>query len=201
LKDTDSSSSASIFKPNAFIIANHADELTPWVPVVATLTDASGYLSIPCCAWGFDRKFEKGMGKMFDSSSSSHFRDDSDEKEDNGNREKGEGESEGTSSEEDFIASLNLGGDNSSASSSYSVYRIWLAKLSRLCGWRVECETLRIPSTRNWGVVGGFPFRFFPFCFSVPPSPFCLRFIRISFTPSYSGFHFLYVSLVCCLDP
>ncbi|KAJ2912593.1 hypothetical protein MD484_g7816, partial [Candolleomyces efflorescens] len=47
-------------KPEAFIIANHADELTPWVPVVATLTDASGYLSIPCCAWGFDRKFEKG---------------------------------------------------------------------------------------------------------------------------------------------
>ncbi|EDR06868.1 uncharacterized protein LACBIDRAFT_250989, partial [Laccaria bicolor S238N-H82] len=85
---------------NAFIIGNHADELTPWVPVLATLHDAAGYLSIPCCTWN-----------------------------------------------------LNLGGDGSNGSS-YSMYRIWLATLSVHCGWAVECETLRIPSTRNWAVVG-----------------------------------------------
>ncbi|CDO76632.1 hypothetical protein BN946_scf184868.g46 [Trametes cinnabarina] len=87
-----------------FIIANHADELTPWTPVLATLFSASGYLSIPCCAWAFDE-------------------------------------------------SLNLGGDGSNASS-YSRYRIWLATLSLHCGWQVECETLRIPSTRNWAIIG-----------------------------------------------
>ncbi|KAH7920001.1 hypothetical protein BV22DRAFT_833621 [Leucogyrophana mollusca] len=34
-----------------------------------------------------------------------------------------------------------------------SMYRIWLPRLSEWLGWRVECETLRISSTRNWVVV------------------------------------------------
>ena len=42
-----------------FIIGNHADELTPWVPVLSTLHSGSGYLSIPCCAWTFDMRYER----------------------------------------------------------------------------------------------------------------------------------------------
>jgi tRNASer (uridine44-2'-O)-methyltransferase len=34
------------------------------------------------------------------------------------------------------------------------MYRIWLASLSLHCGWQVECEMLRIPSTRNWAIIG-----------------------------------------------
>ncbi|KAF6756478.1 DUF1613 domain-containing protein [Ephemerocybe angulata] len=111
-----------LFPAGAFIIGNHADELTPWVPVVATLTSASGYISIPCCAWSFDAKFERSSTKGYPH---------------------GEG----------FVESLSLGGDGSNASS-YSMYRIWLASLSVHCGWKVESETLRIPSTRNWAIVG-----------------------------------------------
>lgn len=48
---------------------------------------------------------------------------------------------------------LNLGAEGSQRSR-YSVYRIWLAKLSRWMGWKVECEVLRIPSTRNWAIIG-----------------------------------------------
>ena len=114
---------------NAFIIGNHADELTPWVPVLATLHDAAGYLSIPCCAWAFDSKFERASSSGYPLP-----------------------EAIGMTMEQ-FIESLNLGGDGSNASS-YSMYRIWLATLSVQCGWVVECETLRIPSTRNWAVVG-----------------------------------------------
>lgn len=114
---------------NAFIIGNHADELTPWVPVLATLHDAAGYLSIPCCAWTFDAKFERASSSRYPLS-----------------------EGIGMTMEQ-FIESLNLGGDGSNASS-YSMYRIWLATLSVHCGWMMECETLRIPSTRNWAVVG-----------------------------------------------
>jgi tRNASer (uridine44-2'-O)-methyltransferase len=55
-----------------------------------------------------------------------------------------------------FIGSLNLGGDGSHTSS-YSIYRIWLAALSLHCGWEVECEMLRIPSTRNWAIAGASP--------------------------------------------
>ncbi|KAI0652223.1 DUF1613-domain-containing protein [Trametes meyenii] len=106
-----------------FIIANHADELTPWTPVLATLFSASGYLSIPCCAWAFDERYERSRVLDYPAPADS------------------------------FVDSLNLGGDGSNTSS-YSRYRIWLASLSVYCGWKVECEALRIPSTRNWAIIG-----------------------------------------------
>ena len=62
------------------------------------------------------------------------------------------GENESQDSEQ-FIAGLHLGGDGGNTSG-YSMYRIWLASLSSHCGWEIECETLRIPSTRNWALVG-----------------------------------------------
>ena len=117
----------SYFKTGAFIIGNHADELTPWVPVLASLYMASGYLSIPCCSWTLDSRFERSSTPGFP------LPDLGDE----------------------FVNSLNLGGDGSNKSS-YSMYRIWLAELSLYCGWQVECETLRIPSTRNWAIIGSF---------------------------------------------
>jgi len=115
----------SYFTPGVFIVGNHADELTPWVPVLASLHRASGYLSIPCCSWSFDSKFERSSTPRFP------IPDPADK----------------------FLDSLNLGGDGSNKSS-YSMYRIWLAGLSLYCGWKVECETLRIPSTRNWAIIG-----------------------------------------------
>lgn len=112
------------FKSGVFIIGNHADELTPWVPVLATLHAAAGYLSIPCCAWAFEAKYERSSTPGFPVPGP------------------------------DFADTLNLGGEGSNGSS-YSMYRIWLASLSLHCGWEVECETLRIPSTRNWAIIGG----------------------------------------------
>ncbi|KAI0788584.1 DUF1613-domain-containing protein [Abortiporus biennis] len=114
------------FPPGVFVIANHADELTPWVPVLSTTCQASGFLSIPCCAWTFDSKFERSTTPSFPIDHQSTT---------------------------DFVESLNLGGDGSN-SSSYSAYRIWLSTLTQYCGWKVECENLRIPSTRNWALVG-----------------------------------------------
>ena len=110
-------------KPGVFIIGNHADELTPWIPVISTLISASGYLSIPCCAWTFDTKYDRSKAPKYPIPSA------------------------------DFIDSLNLGGFGNNESS-YSMYRIWLASLNLHCGWDVECENLRIPSTRNWAVIG-----------------------------------------------
>ncbi|TFK33395.1 DUF1613 domain-containing protein [Crucibulum laeve] len=134
------------FKPGVFLIGNHADELTPWVPVLATLHNASGYISIPCCAWSFDAKFERSSTPSFPIPSpplttkpvpSSHKLSTSASK----------------AAAAAFAETLNLGGDGSNTSS-YSQYRIWLASLSLHCGWQIECETLRIPSTRNWAIVG-----------------------------------------------
>ncbi|KAI0094632.1 DUF1613-domain-containing protein [Irpex rosettiformis] len=112
-------------KPGAFLIGNHADELTPWVPVLSTICDSSGYLSIPCCAWTFDSRFERSKNSTFPVPIPL----------------------------DEFTESLYLGGDGCNTSA-YSQYRIWLASLSLHCGWKVESETLRIPSTRNWALIG-----------------------------------------------
>lgn len=122
LEDPAAISSYPYLRPGIFIIGNHADELTPWVPVLATLCTASGYMSIPCCAWAFDTRYQRTGADAYPIP-------------------------------DGFADTLNLGGDGGNKSS-YSSYRIWLASLSLHLGWRVECEMLRIPSTRNWAIIG-----------------------------------------------
>ncbi|KAF3052207.1 tRNA(Ser) Um(44) 2'-O-methyltransferase [Didymella keratinophila] len=41
-----------IFPTNTFIISNHADELTPWTPLLASLSQ-SPFIAIPCCSHDF----------------------------------------------------------------------------------------------------------------------------------------------------
>ena len=122
----------SYLPPGVFIIANHADELTPWTPLLATLCNASGYLSIPCCAWAFDSRFERGVASNNGPVPSViQIGDKSNEM-------------------------LGLGAEAGGTTSSYLLYRIWLANLGLYCGWENEYDTLRIPSTRNWSIIGEF---------------------------------------------
>jgi tRNASer (uridine44-2'-O)-methyltransferase len=113
---------APYMRPGVFLLGNHADELTPWIPVLSTKYSASGYLSIPCCAWTFDTRYDRSTPTF-------------------------------QLPTPDFADTLSLGGDGSKLSC-YSMYRVWLASLSHHCGWEVECENLRIPSTRNWAIIG-----------------------------------------------
>lgn len=39
-----------------WILANHSDELTPWVPFMASKSNSRFFL-LPCCEWSFDAKF------------------------------------------------------------------------------------------------------------------------------------------------
>lgn len=120
-----------------FLIGNHADELTPWIPPLATRVLASGYLSIPCCVWSLDARFDRARDVPLCAVDPE---------------------------------TLNLGGGGEGAAgSSYALYRVWLAALSVHCGWAVEVEMLRIPSTRNWAIVGelGALFSSLPFWFEL----------------------------------
>ncbi|KAH6870276.1 hypothetical protein BKA58DRAFT_384726 [Alternaria rosae] len=50
--NTSTSHHNGVFPPGTFIISNHADELTPWTPLLAHL-NSSPFIAIPCCSHDF----------------------------------------------------------------------------------------------------------------------------------------------------
>lgn len=96
-----------IFAKGTFIISNHADELTPWTPILANLSQ-SPFITIPCCSHSL---------------SGARFR---------APPPKGPG----------------------SSSSAYASLVVWVSLLAQACGWEVEKDMLRIPSTRNTALIG-----------------------------------------------
>ncbi|KAI6780601.1 uncharacterized protein J7T54_008519 [Emericellopsis cladophorae] len=96
-----------VFPTGTFIISNHADELTPWTPLLATLS-SSPFLVIPCCSHALSGARQRHPPPK----------------------------------------------DKSKGSSTYASLVEWTRHIMERCGWEVETETLRIPSTRNIGLVG-----------------------------------------------
>ena len=96
-----------LFPKGTFIISNHADELTPWTPILANLSQ-SPFMMIPCCSHAL---------------SGARFR-----------------------------ASPPKGA--SLSTSAFASLVAWVSGIARGCGWEVEKEMLRIPSTRNTALIG-----------------------------------------------
>lgn len=95
------------FPKGTFIISNHADELTPWTPILANLSE-SPFMMIPCCSHALSgAKFRAPPPK----------------------------------------------GDKTPISA-YASLVVWASKIATDCGWVVEKEMLRIPSTRNTALIG-----------------------------------------------
>lgn len=95
------------FPEGTFIISNHADELTPWTPIIAAQS-RSPFIMIPCCSHALSgAKYRAPAPK---------------------------GAAKGASAYASLVA--------------------WVAGLARECGYEVETEMLRIPSTRNTALVG-----------------------------------------------
>lgn len=96
------------FPPNTFIIGNHSDELTCWLPLLGY-----PFMVIPCCSHSL-----------------------------NGDKTR-------------FPVIKGLNGRNSQeGNSTYQGLVDHVEYLAMLCGWKVEREMLRIPSTRNSAVIG-----------------------------------------------
>lgn len=96
-----------LFNKGTFIISNHADELTPWTPILAALSDCP-FLSIPCCSHDLTGAKYRAPPPR----------------------------------------------DKSKPKSTYASLVDWVARIAEDCGWEVETEMLRIPSTRNTGLLG-----------------------------------------------
>ncbi|KAG6033799.1 hypothetical protein E4U41_006806 [Claviceps citrina] len=95
------------FPPGTFIISNHADELTPWTPLLGALSRCP-FLMIPCCSHNL-------RGDRF---------------------------------------RARPPRDKTKPASTYASLVDWVSCLAEDCGWAVETEMLRIPSTRNTGILG-----------------------------------------------
>lgn len=96
-----------VFKSGTFIVSNHADELTPWTPILGTISNCP-YIMIPCCSHSLTgEKYRPPPPR-----------------------------------------------DKSKPKSTYASLVDWVSQIAEDCGWQPETEMLRIPSTRNTGILG-----------------------------------------------
>ncbi|KAG9015950.1 tRNA(Ser) Um(44) 2'-O-methyltransferase [Tulasnella sp. 427] len=116
-----------LLKRGTFLIGNHSDEMTPWLPILAALCPDASFLSIPCCPWNLDQKFVKPKGF--------HKRKDR------------------LGAEKELEQKLEARGKGGSTSL-YGTYLQWHLREGFDCGFDVETEVLRIPSSRNWAMIG-----------------------------------------------
>lgn len=142
-----------MFAPGTFIISNHADELTCWTPILAALSDGERplpFLAIPCCSHALD-----GSRRRYTLKEVAESLGETD----------GVGETDGGEEEEEVTQPtagdlkamraakqrLNVHGDDKSM---YACLTRKTVALARELGMDIELTLMRIPSTRNIGIVG-----------------------------------------------
>lgn len=144
-----------IFPTGTFIISNHADELTPWTPLLASIS-SSPFLAIPCCSHSLSglrfRAPSVFNSYSADSLAPSYFAA-------NVSKSKAvaikiaypevEDEQPANGDLNDLSAKAR-----SKQPSAYSSLCDWVSHLSGMVGYVVEKEMLRLPSTRNMGIIG-----------------------------------------------
>ncbi|UZJ51878.1 hypothetical protein CBS101457_001198 [Exobasidium rhododendri] len=130
-----------IFPPSSFLIGNHADELTSWLSLLAHRTPScTGFINIPCCAFFLDGAHFGNTKFTFTDEELQHLL--------------------GRSSESAVFLSTKKEFDrgpptqNSSTSTRNVTYLKYLSHLHLHTGWHLEKEALRIPSTKNWALIG-----------------------------------------------
>ncbi|KIW00805.1 uncharacterized protein PV09_07784 [Verruconis gallopava] len=131
------------FPEGTFIVSNHADELTPWTPLIAFLNFAP-FIAIPCCSHNlagarcrFNTRSERGLDSI-DATDRPTF-------ESTCTVEDGPGPKSGS------LARAKGAAKQPSAYQSLTNYVVSLAKE---LGFDTQKEMLRIPSTRNAAIVG-----------------------------------------------
>lgn len=140
-----------VFAAGTFIVSNHADELTCWTPVLAALPDPGRplpFLAIPCCSHALD-----GSRKRYTLKEVAESLEGADRVGELDNGEEG--------SIQPVVGDLkamraakqqaNAHGDDKSM---YACLTRKTAALAQEVGMDVELTLMRIPSTRNIGVVG-----------------------------------------------
>ncbi|KAI4244319.1 MAG: hypothetical protein L6R40_003045 [Gallowayella cf. fulva] len=144
-----------IFPTGTFIISNHADELTPWTPLLAYLS-SSPFLMIPCCSHNLSglrfRAPSKFNGYSADTLAPPYFAGSV-------TKSKSVAITIAPTVEEDeqprqgSLKDLNPS-NRAKQPSAYAALCDWVSHLATAVGYEVEKEMMRLPSTRNTGLVG-----------------------------------------------
>ncbi|KAL2003543.1 hypothetical protein VTN02DRAFT_3433 [Thermoascus thermophilus] len=141
-----------------FIISNHADELTVWTPLMAALANPESphpFLAIPCCSHSLSgARFRYPPPKLVRSDAASRKTADDDDIED---EEEVEQDPQPASGDLKALRASKMH-PHTDPCWSKSMYGSLTAKVMSLAeeiGYDVERTLIRIPSTRNMGVIGG----------------------------------------------
>lgn len=143
-----------VFPDGTFIISNHADELTCWTPILATMSNPKiplPFLAIPCCSHALDGS--KHRYTLKEVATSPLHAESADMINDNfGSEQKAveTGDLKALRSQKQAAHSHSDPGDKSM----YGCLTRKTAALAKELGSEVELTLMRIPSTRNIGVVG-----------------------------------------------
>ena len=146
-----------MFPRDTFIISNHADELTPWTPLLATLSSPKNplpFLAIPCCSHALSGAKHRYTPKDLLPPTSVTSRNspppnDTQTSLNNAEPQPSNGDLKSLRTEKAKAAS------HTDDKSMYACLTKKVVALAEEVGFEVEMTLMRIPSTRNIGVVGG----------------------------------------------
>lgn len=144
-----------LFRTGTFIISNHADELTSWTPLLASLS-SSPFVAIPCCSHNLSgAKFRAPSvfnNNMADHLAPSYFAKNIDKSKSVAITVACSTASEDQQPKKGNLEDLSMK-NRSNQPSAYSSLCDWIRHLTASVGYVVEVEMLRLPSTRNTGIV------------------------------------------------
>ncbi|KAH0293058.1 DUF1613-domain-containing protein, partial [Aureobasidium sp. EXF-3399] len=135
------------FKKGTFIVSNHADELTPWTPLLAYLND-SPFIAIPCCSHNLaGARWRAPISKAAKEKAAAQRRQEISAKgiDDTDPLRKSQAAETG---------SLKKPAGTKNVQSAYASLCDYVSGLANDMGFVVETEILRIPSTRNTCILG-----------------------------------------------
>ncbi|EGD85026.2 hypothetical protein H112_08751 [Trichophyton rubrum D6] len=151
--DSTTSSISGLFKSGTFIISNHADELTLWTPLLGVLSSPSQplpFLAIPCCSHGLSGARYRYPPPKHPKTNTAHEEEAENDRVDEHEHQPQSGDLKALREKK-----LESQQNPASASSTYGSLTAKLVCIAEEVGYQVEKTLMRIPSTRNMGVIGG----------------------------------------------
>lgn len=136
-----------LFAKGTFIVSNHADELTPWTPLLAHLND-SPFIAIPCCSHNLAGARWRAPASKQAKEKAAILRNQE------ASKKKEDATDELRVAQAAETGSLIRPAGTKNVQSAYASLCDYVSGLAEQVGFVAESEVLRIPSTRNMCILG-----------------------------------------------